>query len=287
MAEHTDSDKQGKPTEPPAPEVLRVQADDQSSDSDVAAAAAKPKSSLKSRRSLYRPSHKATFIGLSVVAAILLINVGIIIFIINMQGKSSSDVTLGGVTISPTVLDALGVSRNTIGSTGTELVVNPNSKFSGNLTVAGDVSIAGQLKLNSNISATGATLSSLTAGAAALDTLNVNGDATISNLNLRKDLIVAGQSQLQGAVTIYQLLTVNNNINVTGNLSVGGTLSIGAFQTNTLTIGGHIITRGSAPGISSGSAVGNNGTVGISGNDTAGTVSVNTGTGAGNGIWHT
>jgi len=53
---------------------------------------------------------------------------------------------------------------------------------------------------------------------------------------------------------------------------------------STLTIGGHVITRGAAPGVGPGSALGANGTVSISGNDASGTVAANIGTGGGNGI---
>jgi hypothetical protein len=90
-------------------------------------------------------------------------------------------------------------------------------------------------------------------------------------------------------VTISQLLTVNNNVGITGSLSVGGALSTNNLAvrsltiTSTLTIGGHIITSGLAPGVSAGGGVGNNGTVSISGNDAAGTVAINTGTGASGG----
>jgi hypothetical protein len=86
-----------------------------------------------------------------------------------------------------------------------------------------------------------------------------------------------------------QLLSVNNNMNVIGSLSVGGALSVRTLHVSslvsdtTLTIGGHIMTQGSAPGVGPGGALGSNGTVSISGNDTAGTVAANIGVGGGNG----
>ncbi len=130
-------------------------------------------------------------------------------------------------------------------------------------------------------------MAQLEAGNTSLTQLNVNGDGTISNLTLRKDLTVPGTTRLQGTVTISQLLTVNNNVNIVGSLAVGGTLSVNTFHASsltsdtTLTIGGHIITRGSAPGVGPGGpALGSNGTVSISGNDAAGTVAANIGTGA-------
>ena len=114
--------------------------------------------------------------------------------------------------------------------------------------------------------------------------MNVNGDITGTNINVRETLSVAGQTRLQGPVVMDQLLTVNNNLNVAGNLAVGGTLSAQSFQSNsltsgsTLTIGGHIITRGSGPGVGRGSGLGTTSTVSASGNDASGTIAVNVGT---------
>lgn len=288
MKNHS-SNTNNNTTEPPAPEVLRPQADHSAASAAAPSSAATPKRSLRLGHMAYRPSHKATFIGLTVVAAILLINAAVIGFVMNSQATSSS-ANKEEVTISSDVLNKLGVSRNPVGSAGTELIVGPNSRFNGNVTVASDVSIAGELKLSSKFSASDASLAKLQAGDVSLNQVNVNGDATATNLNLRKDLTVLGATKLQGPVTIGQLLTVSNSMNVTGNLAVGGILSARGFQASslvsdsTLTIGGHIITRGSTPGVGPGSALGSNGTVSISGNDAAGTVAANVGGGGGNGI---
>lgn len=225
------------------------------------------------------------------ILAVLAVNAGIISFVIKTQtSKTKSQADQGAVTLSPSVLNKLGVSRNSVGDLGTRLVVGPDSQFNGTVKVGGDVSIAGQLKLNSKFSANDASLTQLQAGKTSLADLDVNGDATVSTLNLRKDLNVAGATKLQGAVTVSQLFTVNNSVNVAGNLAVGGVLSVNGFHSSslvsdsTITIGGHVITRGSAPGVGPGPGIGTNGTVSISGNDAAGTVAVNTGTGAVGGI---
>jgi hypothetical protein len=288
MSTH-DSDSDDKSTEPPAPEALRAQGGDKPS-APVTLSSSITKQNVRPHRVTYRPSHKATFIGLAVIVGILAVNAGIIGFVMKGQSKTTDEVAQGTVTISPAVLDKLGVSRNPIGNVGAELVVGPNSRFSGKVTIGSDVSIAGQLKLNSKFSASDASLAKLEAGDTSLGQLNVNGDGTVTSLNLRKDLTVVGLTRMQGPVTIAQLLTVNNNLNVAGNLAVGGTLSARGFQASslvsdtTLTIGGHVITRGSAPGVGPGNALGNNGTVSISGNDASGTVAANIGTGAGGGI---
>lgn len=289
-----DKDTDQKPTdnlnEPPAPEVLKAQFDNPSEAKPTTDQVVTPSVKPKSRHNIYRPSHKATFIGLAVVAVILLINAAIIIILMNIQSKNNSEVSIGGVKISPEVLETLGVSRNTVGKSGAELVVNPDSKFTGNVTIGGDISIAGQLKMNSSLIANDATFTKLKAGDTSLSKLDVNGDATISGLTLRNNLSVAGSTTLQGPVVVSSLMTVNNNMNVVGNLAVGGLLSVRSFQASsltsdtTLTIGGHIITRGSAPSVSKGSGLNVVDTVSISGNDASGTVAVNIGAGSRSGI---
>lgn len=286
MAEAPSSDSKDKTQDSPAPEALKPQSDNESAVPTNGAVPAKAKAIRRPRHATYRPSHKATFIGLAVVVAILGLNAGAVFFIMKSQSPDEAQKNQTEVTLSSADLDKLGVSRNPVGNLGTELVVGPNSRFNGKLTVGSDVSIAGQLRLNSKFSATDASLARLEAGDTSLAQLNVNGDGTMTNLNARRDLSVAGATRLQGPVTISQLLTVNNNLNVAGSLAVGGTLSVRSFQASslvsdtTLTIGGHIITRGGAPGLARGSALAATDTVSNSGNDAAGTVAVNIGTGS-------
>ncbi len=276
-------------SEAPAPEVLKPQDDsatipepeESSSAAAQGGAAAKVE---KKRRLTYRPSHRATFIGIGVVLAVLAINAGVVFFFIQSQAKDDSQVQRDQVTISTEALEKLGVNKTAVGNLGTQLVVGPDSRFNGTLEVAGDTNISGQLTLNNKLSAADASLTKLQAGDVAVSLLNVNGDATATNLALRSNLAVAGTTEMQGAVM------VSNNMNVIGNLTVGGSLFAGSFQAanlvagSTLTLGGHVVTKGVAPGVSAGGGVGSNGTVSISGTDTAGTVAVNVGTGGGNGV---
>lgn len=236
----------------------------------------------------YRPSHKATFIGIAVIIAILAINIVVIGFF--LQPHTTASAQKNDVTLSTDTLGKLGVNRDVSGNSGTQLTINPNAKFNGTVTVAGDENVAGQFKLNGAFTANSASFAKLQAGDTGLNSLNVNGDGTVSNLNLRKDLAVAGTVHVQGASTFSGIVTVNNNLNISGNIAIGGTFSSKAVEGSSvvadsiLAIGGHVVTRGSAPGVGSGSGVGANGTVSISGNDAAGTIAVNTGTGAGNGV---
>lgn len=272
----------------PAPESLNAKRDELAKDPSAADVPLHREASPKrSRRGSYRPSHRATFIGLAVVIAILGVNAGVIAFFVKGQDKKIQSAT-GQVTISQAALNKIGVNQNPVGDSGIVLTVNPNAKFNGNLQVAGNVSIGGYLNLNKALTISNANITQLQAGNTSLQQLNVNGNGTVSDLNVRSQLNVTGTTHIQGPVTLSNLLTVQGGENVSGNLAVGGTLAVGSFHTSSLvtdyglTFGGHVITEGSAPGVSAGSSacLGSNGTVSISGNDAAGTVDANVGIGS-------
>jgi cytoskeletal protein CcmA (bactofilin family) len=269
-------------TNAPQPEELKPR-------SEANAAAPPPSTAatpVKLKKRSYRPSHKATFVGLAAVIAILAINAAIITFLLKKQAKTDGIASKGQVSLSNADLSKLGINRNTIGNTGNELIVTPNSQFKGKLNVAGDTTLAGQLLLSNKVTGTNASFTQLQSGKTSVSELDINGNTTASSLNLRKDLVVTGNTQLQGTVNMKQLLTVSNSVNVTGNLSIGGVLTVGTFSarsltsTSTLTIGGHIITNGSSPSLAPGNALGSNGTASVSGNDAAGVISINIGVSA-------
>lgn len=277
----------------PAPEVLTPREEDSADNAE--GEATKPKTKSKRRkqslRSKYHLSHKATFIGLAVVVVILAINAFLITFVIRGQSDDDPSSVAGDqVTINQEALERLGVNRASVDDLGAELVVGPNARFEKEVEIAGNVSVGGELVLNDRLSASDASFSTLQAGDTSIEQLNVNGDGTLTNMNIRQDMTVAGTTRLQGPTTLDGLLTVENSVNVAGNLTVGGSLTVNNFHASTLrvdstlTVGGHFITVGSPPSVSSGPAAGSNGTVSISGNDIAGTVGFNAGTGAGNGI---
>ena len=285
MADAPSPEPKEQTEDDPKPEVLLPRESEPAPGTDNKVPASDPKPVKRPRNTTYHLSHKATFIGLAVMIAMLSVSAGIVFFVLKSHSGSKANTNQDQVTISQGTLDKLGVNRTAVGDLGALLTVGPDAKFNGALTVGKDVSIAGQLKLNSKFTASDASLTQLEAGNTSLSKLNVNGDSTVSNLNLRNDLQVTGTSRLQGPVIVSQLLTVNNNANISGSLSVGGILSVNSLHVGglttdtTLTIGGHVITRGNAPGISryAIAAFGSNGTVSISGTDAAGTIGINIG----------
>jgi len=269
-------------TQAPDAESLQPRTDDTLQQTEVkkASDAPSPNGGRKLRRTTYRPSHRATFIGLAAVILILAINAGILGLVLKKNAaKTNSNLPNGQITLSKSALSKIGVNSAAVGDSGVTLVVGPNAEFKGKVTIAGDTSIGGKLQLTSALVATDANLTQLEAGNASLSQLNVSGNSTLSALSLRNNLAVAGTSQFQGAVTLTQLLTVNNSANVIGNLAVGGVLSVSTFSarnltsTSSLNVGGHIVTGGLNPsGGSGGAALGSNGTASVSGNDASGTI---------------
>ena len=259
----------------PAAEELQPQSTEASAPDAVAShISAPPSIPRRLRRGSYRPSHRATFMGLAVVVAILAINAAIVGFLLKSP-NGSSEANQPAVTINQSALNKLGVNQTSVGNAGIELTVNPDAKFNGKLQVGGDVNIGGQLKLNSTLNAASADLTQLQAGNSSFTQINVNGDGTISNLALRKNLTVAGTSTLQGSTTFNSLITANGGLNVSGNLAVGGTLAVNSFSISNITVG-HIISTGSTPSYTRGN-VGTGGTVNMSGNDSAGIINANIG----------
>lgn len=277
-------------TNGPKPEALTAHGDGESIADAYAAGTALPTKPVKAlKRGSYKPSHKATFMGLVVIVAIIALNVGVVLFI--MRGQSTAaEKAKSEVTLSSETLNSLGVNKTAVGNEGAKLTIGPDSTFSGTVTIGKNVSIGGDLQLNSKFSTTQANIANLQAGESSLGKVTVNGDVSADSLLLRKDLTVPGTSRLNGPVTMAQLLTVNNNVNITGSLAVGGSLSVHNFQASsltsdtTLTIGGHVVTRGGTPGIAAGNGLGQSGTATISGSDTSGGISLGVGVGSSGGL---
>jgi hypothetical protein len=170
-------------------------------------------------------------------------------------------------TLTPAELSKLNEIGANLGTANQTLNIAANALFRGKADITGDLTIGGRLNAN---------------GPVTLSQLNIVGDTAATGLNVGSNLLVGGTTTLQKTLTVNQLVTINSNLNVTGTASVGA-LNASSIAVRTISISGpltigHLISSGTVPFISAGS-VGAGGTVSISGNDTAGTVNINTGTG--------
>jgi hypothetical protein len=212
---------------------------------------------------------------------ILLLVGGVLVFL--SQRKPVSDEGKAGISLQGLGGDAVkSLTQAFNGGSKQVLTVNADTVFQNQVTFEDDTNFKGQISGDQGI--------------------NVNGAATFDTVNIRSNLTVSGATKLQGQIEIANQLNVNgalfvnasgtfagglsvsNNLNVGGNLTVVGSLEIGTIGTqnitvgNTLTVNGHLETGGGTPSIIATGFIGNGGTVRLSGNDTAGTIVVATGT---------
>ena len=289
MAAASEDSKEKHQADPSDPETLQKIETDQPDKVETSPKDAKvthtpiSDSEKRHRLSAYRPTHKATFIGLGVVVGILAINAAVLGFLLKKESANSKALNTHGVSISPGVLSKLGVNDSQIGNSNEKLTVDPAAQFNSTLTVGGDVSIGGQLHLNSTLNATSANLSQLQAGATTVNSININGAATASTLSVRNNVAVNGAAIFNNDLTVGQLLSVDSSAAVSNNLSVGGQLSASSIAGGSLvvsgsvTFGGHVITSGGTPSISVSSALGSNGSASVYGDDSAGTINMSVG----------
>jgi hypothetical protein len=154
-----------------------------------------------------------------------------------------------------------------LGTAGQTLNIGANALFRGKAEVTGDLTIGGRLNAN---------------GPVTLSQLNITGTTAATGLNVGSNLIVSGTTTLQKSLTVNDLTSINSNLNVSGQISASG-LTTNSLTVHTISITGpltiaHLATGGPTPFFAAG-AVGSGGTISISGNDTAGTININTGSG--------
>lgn len=164
-------------------------------------------------------------------------------------------------TLTQETLDQLENSETSIGDPKQILNVESNAVFTGKVLIRDSLDVAGTIKVGGALSLPGITVS----GPSAFEDVQIN------------NLAIAGDTTIQGQ------LSVQGNLTIAGGGSFAGPVSAPQITVNTLQLNSdlqinrHIDAGGGTPGKSNGSAVGGGGTASVSGTDTAGTVTINTG----------
>ncbi len=174
-------------------------------------------------------------------------------------------------TLDEEALKQLNNSSTTIGDPKQLLTIESNAVFSGNVLVRSSLDVAGTIRVGGELNLPGITV----AGTSNFDevqmnSLNVTANGTIQGqLNIQQDLTVSGDASFGGVVSAPQItidtLTINKDLQLNRHIDAGGL----------------------TPGRSDGTALGSGGTTSISGTDTAGTVTINTGGSPGAGCFVT
>ncbi|MEO8104762.1 MAG: hypothetical protein ABI602_00295 [Candidatus Saccharibacteria bacterium] len=121
------------------------------------------------------------------------------------------------------------------------------------------------------------------------DTLFKNSTEVQGSLKADKQLDVSGNVNVAGTTTLQGAVGINSNLAVRGALSVGGALSAASLNVGSLAVttvnasgslnfGGHLVPSGTTPAVAPSSGT-SGGTVTVSGNDTAGTITITIGNG--------
>jgi cytoskeletal protein CcmA (bactofilin family) len=174
--------------------------------------------------------------------------------------KASTKIDTQSLTQSD--LTQLAQSDVTVGDAKQVLNVQSNAVFAGQVLVRSDLQVAGKLQVGGSLSLVG---------------LNVSGDSVFDQLQVNKNLQVAGDTAVQGGLTLSKSLSVN------GGGSFNGPLTAPSLTVNTLQLSGditfshHIVAGGVNPGRTNGNALGGGGTSSVGGSDTSGSITINTG----------
>lgn len=227
---------------------------------------------IKKKKRPLKGISKITAVNIYLLIFILMIIIASLLsFVLYQQSKKEDNKTKESATetLSQETLDQLKQTDVRVGDPKQILSVESNAIFSGNVLIKDSLEVAGRLKIGGS-----------------LELPNVSGASSFDQVSI-KNLDVSGNTNIQGQLSIQQALTVGGNLSVRGSLSAGQ-LTLDGLQVNgTLQISQHIDAAGPTPGRSNGSSLGAGGTTSVSGTDTAGTVNINTGSGAGNGCFVT
>ena len=199
------------------------------------------------------------------VLFILVLIVGLLIAFISNRLNNQADpasLTFEGSELDQEAINELLQAEQNIGSVDQTLTVAANAIFNGKILVKSDLDVAGSIRVGGPLNLPGIT---------------VSGTSEFDDVNIANNLSILGSTSIQ------QGLTVEGGVNFSQNLSVGGTISASQISADIiefsgdLILTGHIDTGGGTPSRSNGTALGSGGTVSISGNDIAGTITINTG----------
>lgn len=191
---------------------------------------------------------------------LLVLIAGAVVYVAMKSAKPGTTQTKTS-SLTDQQISSLKGNTTLVGDSKQTLDIQSDSIFEGQVLDRGDLNVAGTLKVGGPLS---------------LPSVTVGGNGTFGQIGISGGLNVGGDTTLQGA------LTVQKNLSVTGSASFGS-LNVSTLGVTTLQLRGdinlnqHVVTSGTQPGRSGGTALGSGGTATVSGTDIAGTVSINTG----------
>jgi cytoskeletal protein CcmA (bactofilin family) len=165
-------------------------------------------------------------------------------------------------SLSSDALQKLAANGIQVGDPKQVLNIQSNSVFGGTVLVKGELQVAGGLKIGS--------------GNLAISDVNINGSATINQLQAQA-VAVAGNIAIQGSMSVQKNLSVSGDGTFSGGITASKIVTDKLELSGDLVVTRHVIAGGGIPSRTNGNALGGGGTTSVSGSDTAGTMSINTG----------
>ena len=184
---------------------------------------------------------------------------------LNLAKQKSSNNASKTTSLTSGQLAQLQGNTTLVGDAKQTLDIQGNTIFEGQGLYRNDLSVASALKVGGAISG---------------QSLNIGGAANFSQLQVSGTLSVNGDATTSGQLTVQKNLTVNGGGSFSGNLTVSQLTAQGIQINGDFNLSHHIVTNGSTPSRTGGTALGNGGTASVSGSDTAGTIDINIGSGA-------
>lgn len=217
-----------------------------------------PKKGIKQK--IHALSERFNIYLLLFILLLVITAIAIAVTTLQVHKNNTNNAKIGNQALSDSALQQLANSDATVGTASQTLNVQSNAVFAGQVVVRSSAEIAGNIKVG---------------GAASASSLSVSGNSSLGQIQAA-GLGVAGNAAIQGN------LTTQGNLNVSGTGSFGSLsaqrLSVGSLQLNgSLVLTNHITAGGPIPRKSDGNALGAGGTSSLSGSDTAGTITINTG----------
>ena len=203
---------------------------------------------------------------------LLLVVAGVVIGITYLASKKQDAAKIDTQSLSNETLKDLANNDVSVGQPKQVLSVQSNAVFAGKVLVRDSLEVAGPIRVGGALNVPGIT---------------VSGNSVFESIAVNKELTVAGNIATQGSLSVQKGITSG------GGGTFNGTLSAPAITTGNLQLNGnlnltkHLAAGGPTPSRSNGNALGSGGTVAVSGSDIAGSVNVNTGSGASAGCFVT
>lgn len=193
---------------------------------------------------------------------LLLVVAGAIVGATWLASKNADKTNIETQTLTNDALKQLATNDVTIGQPKQVLSVQSNAVFAGKVLIRDSLEVAGAIQVG---------------GALNIPGITVSGNSIFETIQVNKDLSVAGNTSLQGQLSILRNLTVGGTGTFAGNVSAPQITTNNLQLNGNLSLTRHLAVGGATPSRTNGEALGSGGTVAVSGSDIGGSVNINTG----------